>query len=272
MNAEKLKSAAAQTLLTQAGFYQGTIDGIWGNVSKDAAREWLRRQQLALLARMQPASRQLLSGIPSNEVLRTLAAQVLLKDLGIYGGKIDGIWGPASTSAVEAWGVVIFPPAPQSPISNPTPYQIARQHIGVREIPGKKHNGTILNWLRKLQVSVFDDETPWCSTFVNYCALEAGYERTGKLNARSWLHDVGLRIARPDDAREGDVIIFERGTSGWEGHVAFLVSLDLQRRTARCLGGNQADEVNISTYSLSKLLGIRRLRSLDQLQGASNKI
>ena len=39
-----------------------------------------------------------------------------------------------------------------------------------------------------------------------------------------------------------------------------------------CLGGNQGDEVNHSTYCTSKLLGVRRLRSLDQLQGPNNKI
>lgn len=150
------------------------------------------------------------------------------------------------------------------------PYDIAQCYIGVTEIPGKKHNPTILNWLRKLQVSIWEDETPWCSTFLNFCALEAGYERSGKLNARSWLK-IGAPIT-PADAREGDVAIFARGTSGWEGHVAFIKEYDRKKGRMLCLGGNQADSVNYTYYSTNKLLGIRRLRSLDQLQGGSNKI
>jgi uncharacterized protein (TIGR02594 family) len=151
-----------------------------------------------------------------------------------------------------------------------SPYTVAQRYLGVREIPGIKHNGIILNWLRRLKVSIWDDETPWCSTFVNFCALEAGYERTGKLNARSWL-DIGEHVT-PQDAREGDVVIFERGNSGWQGHVAFLVAYDRKRCIMLCLGGNQNNEVNRTRYPTNKLLGIRRLRSLEQLQGGSSRI
>jgi uncharacterized protein (TIGR02594 family) len=140
-----------------------------------------------------------------------------------------------------------------------TPYQVAKTYLGTREVPGKKSNGVILNWYRRLQILINDDETPWCSTFLNFCALEADYERSGKLNARSWLK-VGVGIQGIRNAREGDVIIFERGNSGWQGHVTFLVSVDLVAGTARCLGGNQGDAVTVATYDLGKLLGIRRLR------------
>ena len=140
-----------------------------------------------------------------------------------------------------------------------TPYQVARKYLGTREVPGKKSNGVILSWYQRLKILITDDETPWCSTFVNFCALESLYERSGKLNARSWL-TVGVGIPGIRKAVEGDVLIFERGTSGWQGHVTFLVSYDLATGTARCLGGNQGDAVTIATYDLGKLLGIRRLR------------
>lgn len=271
MNPEEIKSLVGQTFLRAGGYYTGGMDGVWGPQSITAADRWVSEQRQAIAAMVSPADRATIRDGRGNLCfLRTLAAQIYLKKLGPYTGAIDGFWGPLSRSAANAWAAVNFPPEPLAAAAALTPYAVATRYLGVREIPGKKHNGVILNWLRKLQISIFEDETPWCSTFVNFCALESGYERTGKLNARSWL-DIGQTITT-QDAREGDVVIFERGTSGWEGHVAFLVSYDRRRGTMLCLGGNQSDEVNQSVYGTRKLLGICRLRTLDQLQGPSNKI
>lgn len=272
MNPEELKSLIGQTLLAKKGYYTGKLDGEWGPLSIAAADAWVSAEREALAKRVIPKDRDVIwAARGSIGFYRTLAAQVYLSDLGPYAGAIDGQWGPQSRSAAAAWAAVEYPPEPVDGSAGIlTPYGVAQRYLGVREIPGKKHNGVILNFYRRLQISIFDDETPWCSTFVNFCALEAGYERTGKLNARSWL-ECGWKIPAPE-AREGDVVIFERGTSGWEGHVAFLKHYDRQTGKMLCLGGNQADEVNVSAYSTSKLLGIRRLRSLDLLQGGSNKI
>lgn len=264
MSDDTLKSIIAQTWLARLGIYTYTVDGDWGRFSKAAARRWYNTCTGAILAAIAPAYRPTPGTIPSDGRLRTFAAQILLADGRFYPGKVDGDWGPLSRAAARAWDNRNRVPHKQSP------YDVARIHIGVREIPGKQHNPTILNWYRRLVISIWDDETPWCSTFVNFCALETGYERTGKLDARSWL-DVGETIGT-DDARKGDVIIFERGNSNWQGHVAFIDSMERDRGIARCLGGNQSDSVNIQTYPLSKLLGVRRLRTLDQLQGGSNKI
>ena len=272
MNPEEIKSLIGQTFLAKHRFYGGALDGKWGPQSIAAAMRWASECRHALAAMVQHDDRAtILAGRASIGFLRTLAAQIHLKELGPYSGAIDGFWGPLSRSAALAWAAVNFPPAPlDHPHAALTPYAVATRYLGVREIPGKNHNGTILNWLRRLQISIWDDETPWCSTFVNFCALEAGYERTGKLNARSWL-DIGQTITSRE-AREGDVVIFERGSSGWEGHVAFLSDYKPTLGSMLCLGGNQRDEVNRTPYPTNKLLGIRRLRSLDQLQGGSNKI
>ena len=45
----------------------------------------------------------------------------------------------------------------------------ARKHIGLAEVAGKQHNGTIVNWLIKLGAWWRDDESPWCGTFVVFC-------------------------------------------------------------------------------------------------------
>lgn len=38
----------------------------------------------------------------------------------------------------------------------------ARKHIGVKEVPGKDNNPTIIGWLKILKASWSDDSTPWC--------------------------------------------------------------------------------------------------------------
>ena len=268
MTEEALKSTIAQAFLAAGKYYRGNVDGDWGPLSRGAARAWFAECSAAIIAAVIPARRRLVISTPSNETLRTIAAQLLLSRAGHYRAGIDAEWGPLSRRAASAWedaelggNLVRFE----------TPYDVARHYIGTKEIPGKQHNSVILNWYRRLLISwVADDETPWCSTFINFCALEVGYERSGKLNARSWL-DVGEPI-ETRDARQGDVMIISRGSSTWEGHVTFLDAPIRSGAMFFGLGGNQNDEVNVSSYPLSKLLGIRRLRSLERLQGPTNKI
>lgn len=50
----------------------------------------------------------------------------------------------------------------------------ALRHVGLREIPGKQHNPTIIKWLSQLKGWWKEDETPWCGTFVAHCLREAG--------------------------------------------------------------------------------------------------
>lgn len=147
-----------------------------------------------------------------------------------------------------------------------TPYDLAKENIGVREIPGKKHNPLIVRWLRSLRSWISDDETAWCAAFVNAMARECGYESTGKLNARSFL-EVGIPVSIKE-ARPGDVVILWRvARDSWQGHVAFLDHHSPARGLIYLLGGNQSDMVNITAYPESQLLGIRRLRTLAALQG-----
>ena len=187
--------------------------------------------------------------------------------LGIH---VDGIPGPQTLRHVIA---ALKDAAPEKSSAGPreqTPYDLARTYLGTREIPGKRHNSLIVGWLQRLASWVRDDETPWCSAFVDHCARETGHEATGKLNARSWLK-VGSVIPLKD-ARRGDVIIFWRvRRNGWQGHVAFLHSYDKHRNLIYVLGGNQRDEVNIAPYRANRFLGARRLRKLDQLQGSTSR-
>jgi len=58
------------------------------------------------------------------------------------------------------------------------------------------------------------------------------------------------------DAQPGDVVIFKRGNSSWQGHVAFFVKD--RGALIDVLGGNQSNAVNVKGYQSAALLGIRR--------------
>lgn len=194
-------------------------------------------------------------------------AQVQLKELGYYKGDLDGKWGPMSKAALKKWQAAQKPATTTStPPVAADPYSEANRHIGTKEIPGKRHNNIIVRWLRACASWVNNDETAWCSAFVNHCARATGYELTGKLNARSWLN-VGKAVSR-EMAKPGDVVVLWRvSPRSWKGHVAFLHHFNEKTGKVYLLGGNQNNMVNVSGYPASRILSIRRLRTLEQLEG-----
>jgi uncharacterized protein (TIGR02594 family) len=130
---------------------------------------------------------------------------------------------------------------------------------GIKEVQGKEaNNPRIIEYFAAIgQIWVKTDETAWCSAFVNYIAKQAGYEYTGKLNARSWL-DAGQPVLIP---KIGDVTILWRvDKKDWRGHVGFYINEDDTH--IYLLGGNQSNSVCIKPYPKERLLGFRRLKKL----------
>ena len=133
--------------------------------------------------------------------------------------------------------------------------ELAFEFIGLTERRGLDHNPEILSFFHAIgHTWVLDDETPWCAAFVGAVLKKAGYEHTGKLNARSYL-TIGEPIIVPE---LGVIAVFYRGNKdGASGHVGFY--LGESENDIYVLGGNQSDKVNVSSYQKSKLLGYRRL-------------
>jgi len=132
----------------------------------------------------------------------------------------------------------------------------ALAEYGVKEMPGPTENTPrILEYFDEIGHSwVKDDETAWCSAFVNYIAKTTEHEYSGKLDARSWL-TVGMRTAKPEP---GDVVILWRvSKTSWQGHVGFFVRKDDSQ--IWILGGNQSNQVCITPYSSDRLLDYRIL-------------
>ena len=104
--------------------------------------------------------------------------------------------------------------------------------------------------------------TEWCAAFVN-AVLEESNIQSNKdhkypLTARAFL-DWGEKI-RKDQIQPGDIVVFPRGTEGWQGHVGFYLRTQVvnNREYYWILGGNQRNKVSIVLYRANKSLGIRR--------------
>ena len=117
-------------------------------------------------------------------------------------------------------------------------------------------------YLRDL-VGVDPVRTEWCAAFVN-AVLEIdgipGSESVSDnpLMARSFL-DWGVEVAKAD-VKRGDIVVFPRGTQGWQGHVGFYVETRIEdgKEWWVILGGNQSNEVRYDLYPANRAIGVRR--------------
>jgi len=138
--------------------------------------------------------------------------------------------------------------------SVPRYLEIAEDEIGIKEVKGDKHHPRILeyhdtttlgNWARSR------DETPWCSSFINWCVTKSGLEGTNNALARSW----ALWGVEVDEPMPGDIVVLKRRKRGSDAitgsragyHVGIWVRAS--RGRLRLLGGNQRDAVRYSWYS-----------------------
>lgn len=130
----------------------------------------------------------------------------------------------------------------------------ARAYIGMREIPGAKHESRILKFWEAIKAPYRDDETSWCGAFVGGVLSESGLPIvSGGAAARGW-----LKLAKKlDKPAVGAVVVFWRGDpKGWSGHVGFVVGRD-KAGNIMVLGGNQSDAVNIKPFAMTRVLGYR---------------
>lgn len=132
----------------------------------------------------------------------------------------------------------------------PTWFAIAHGELGVHEIVGPQHNQRVVGYFDAIgHSSVRDDETPWCAAFVGACLERAGIPSTKSAWARDYLK-WGVTTTSP---QPGTIVVLDRG-NGY-GHVGFFVKRD--REHVWLLGGNQNNEVNITSFPVSRVLGYR---------------
>ena len=173
-----------------------------------------------------------------------------LNHAGFYNGTYLGKPGPKTKAAYKAYI--------NKDLSEPKWMSVARNEIGVKEYSGNADNPDVLKYLKSVDTLSMsaqrNDETAWCSAFVNWCMEEVKVKGTEKANARSWLK-WGKKLTIP---KVGCVTVLWRGNpDGWQGHVGFFV-----KETSSyvyLLGGNQGDQVKIQRYPKNRILGYREL-------------
>lgn len=164
---------------------------------------------------------------------------------------IDGVVGPATWAALTGKSKPNENPAVIAPVTSSTPWMTyARNEIKQKEIKDAEHNPRIIAYHATTTLNADKDETAWCSSFVNWCLKQAGIKGTDSAAAISWLK-WGKNI---NDQAGAITVIYNSKkanssltTSG--NHVGFLV-----QETAThfaILGGNQSDQVKISSYPKS---------------------
>lgn len=128
---------------------------------------------------------------------------------------------------------------------------IAIRELGVREYAGAADNPRVVEYLRSTTLGApynANDETYWCSAFVNWCVEKAGFEGTDSAWARSW-NNWGKKIEVP---RRGCIVVFRRGSGG---HVGFYIGEAGNK--IKVLGGNQSDSVCYQDYDRANLMSYR---------------
>lgn len=142
-----------------------------------------------------------------------------------------------------------------------TPFEIALTEYGIKEISGKEDNPEVLKYFNDLGFdgNALKDETAWCSAFANWCCLQAGHEKSGKLNARSWL-TVGCEVEQGEQVPGDMVVLWRVLPSSWQGHVGFFIAERFG--WIYILGGNQSNQVKVSAYPKSRLLQYRRTKQV----------
>jgi len=126
----------------------------------------------------------------------------------------------------------------------------ARSFMGLKEVPGPKHNSTILGWVKSLGGWFKDDETPWCGTFVGAMMQLAGQPVPQHwYRAKAW-----ASWGKPCQPCVGAIVVFSRQGGG---HVGFLVGESAANWYV--LGGNQSNAVNITPIAKNRQVagGIR---------------
>jgi uncharacterized protein (TIGR02594 family) len=176
----------------------------------------------------------------------------------------DGLWIKHKENNVEGWSSKKY----LSKITGDVPVgefpwmPIADKEYGVIEFPGKENNPRVLEYLSTVTNIGprwrSQDETAWCSAFVNWCVEKAGYVGTKSALSTSWLN-WGKKLDQPV---KGCLAVFSRDGGG---HVGFYIdeTPTLSETYIRILGGNQEHmetqigAVNLRHYLKSRLLGYR---------------
>ena len=183
------------------------------------------------------------------------AAQSVLKDLGYYSGKMDGVYGEQSAGATRAakWDIGYAEKNINSTFDDvllsfllgktkPTLLMKRRasirhskstvgdaalaeayKYIGVSEKPAGSNKVMFSEW--------YGMTGPWCAMFVTYCFVAAKSKSFIKGSKYAYCPYVladakasrnGLRVVSKTDVRTGDIVLFDWNKDGVADHIGIV--------------------------------------------------
>jgi len=130
-------------------------------------------------------------------------------------------------------------------------------------------NGSNPRILEALAVAGYDRtndrKTSWCAAFMSWALVQAGFEglRTGSSQAyKSYGSPVDWRTW--SNVRKNDIIVF-KSRKGPGGHVGFVDRYIPSTNRVRVFGGNQADRVKYSNFSVNGNLYVTDVRRITEI-------
>ena len=187
----------------------------------------------------------IITDIPPNQVNFVIAL------IRADGGTFERVDEPGG----EVTLIATFPgpePAPETPLEGSREFEwvkIAQSELD-RGVEEGRDTSRIEQYHATTRGDPASDSVPWCSSFVNFCVEQAGFQGTKSRLARSWLEwgvDAGNFVP-------GCIVVLKRGNPP-KGHVGLYVGRESGR--VRLLGGNQGDKVSIASYDVDRVIGRR---------------
>lgn len=171
------------------------------------------------------------------------------------GSSGDDYWRKIKKGTLTGWAShkYLTPQLANAPTTGRPWLPIAYAEVGVKEIAGHDHNPRIIEYLHSTNLGApynNQDETAWCSAFVNWCVERSGHAGTDSATALSWA-SWGSSTSSPVP---GDIVVFNWG--GGYGHVGFFASATSTK--VNVLGGNQSNEVMVKAFNKSQVYRFRK--------------
>ena len=216
------------------------------------------------------------------------AAQSVLKDLGYYNGKMDGIYGEQSAAATRAakWDLgyadkdinstcddtlIMYLLGKKKPsllmkrrasirhnkrTVGDVALAEASKYIGVSENPAGSNKVMFSEW--------YGLNGPWCAMFVTYCFVAAKSKSFVKGSKYAYCPYVladakasrnGLRVVPKTDVRTGDIVLFDWNRDGTADHIGIVVMPPAKKKATfttiegNTSGTNPSDGGMVATMS-----------------------
>lgn len=139
---------------------------------------------------------------------------------------------------------------------------IAIREIGVLETVGPGDTPQIRAYHAATRAGPSPDSIAWCSSFGNWCYLQAGIIGTRSRAARSWLNPPpGFAIVTEPELGDGMVIDRYDPDNASAAHFSFYFGRG--KRGIYGLGGNQQNEVNVQRYARKDVIAFLRYMIID---------